>query len=215
MFNVEKLLGKIVKEAIGGRGGQSSIIDNLASGGGLMTAIGLGIGAFEILRDKQTHTADPPPPPRPGVPHATPPPPPPGKNQRTPPPPVPPLPVDSLEESELAVRIIQVIIAAANADGILDDNEKEAILKQFKKAELSQEEINFLLLEMHNPKSIEELTAGIDNPDIGKVMYNLAVQCVPIDTEAERKWFDQLARALSLADEIKKHIEKNAKNRTD
>jgi len=199
MFNVEKLLGKIVKEAIGGRGGKSSIIDNLASGGGLMTAIGLGVGAFEILRDKQTQTSNPPPPPpRPGVSHSTSPPPLPGKNQGTPPPPVPPLPAGSLKDSELAVRMIQVIIAAAYADGILDDNEKETILKQFEKAELSQEEIDFLLKEMDSPKNIEELTAGIDNPDIGKVMYNLAVQCVPIDTEEERKWFDQLARALAI-----------------
>jgi len=118
MFNVEKLLGKIVKEAIGGRGGKSSIIDNLASGGGLMTAIGLGVGAFEILRDKQTQTSNPPPPPpRPGVSHSTSPPPLPGKNQGTPPPPVPPLPAGSLKDSELAVRMIQVIIAAAYADG--------------------------------------------------------------------------------------------------
>jgi len=199
MFNVEKLLGKIVKEAIGGKGGSSSIINNLASSGGLMTAIGLGVGAFEILRDKQTQPSNlPPPPPRPGVSHSTPPPPLPGKNQGTPPPPVPPLPAGSLKDSELAVRMIQVIIAAAYADGILDDSEKEAILKQFKKAELSQEEINFLLQEMHSPKSIEELTTGINNPEISKVMYNLAVQCVPIDTEKERKWFDQLARALAI-----------------
>jgi uncharacterized membrane protein YebE (DUF533 family) len=94
--------------------------------------------------------------------------------------------------------MIQVIIAAAYADGILDDSEKETILKQFEKAELSQEEIDFLLKEMHNPKSIEELTAGINNPDISKVMYSLAVQCVPIDTEEERKWFEQLAHALAI-----------------
>ncbi len=199
MFNVEKLLGKIVKEAISGRGGSSSIIDNLASGGGLMTAIGLGVGAFEILRDKQTQDSNPPPPPpRPGVSRSTPPPPLPGKHQGAPPPPVPPLPADSLKDSELAVRMIQVIIAAANADGVLDDKEKEAILKQFEKAELSQEEIEFLLEEMHHPKSIEELTAGINNPEISKVMYSLAAQCIPIDTEEERKWFDQLARALAI-----------------
>jgi len=212
MFNMEKLLGKIVKEAIEGRTGSSSIINNLASNGGLMTAIGLGVGAFEILRDKQTQISNPPPtPPLQNTSHSAPPPLP-GRNHTAPPPPIPPVSSASPKENELAVKMIQVIIAAANADGTLDNEEKKAILKRFIDAELSEEETGFLLKEMSNPKSIAELTGNIQSPDISKAMYSLAVQCVPIDTEAERKWFDQLAHALALNNQITKDIEAQAGN---
>ena len=58
MFNAEQLLGKIVGEVIGGSsgswgGGKKSMLSGLGSGSGLMTVIGLGVGAYEILKQQQ------------------------------------------------------------------------------------------------------------------------------------------------------------------
>jgi len=83
MFDAEKLLGTLMREVVGSSSGTrgkkskhgNTLVDSLKSGSGLMTAIGLGIGAYEILRSKsQTgaaeyghQTAAPPPmPPVPG-----------------------------------------------------------------------------------------------------------------------------------------------------
>ena len=207
MFNAEKLLGKLVQEVIGSGRGKGSMLGNLASSGGLMTAIGLGVGAFEILKDQNRQQEVPPPPP--GSSQAPPPPPPPGSGP--PPPPVPPRELKvNLDNSELAIRMIQVIISAAYADGFVDEDEKKAILDQFGKAELSREENDFLLEQMRNPKSIEELTENIADPAVCKAMYTLAVQSVPIDTPEERQWFDRFAQALALEVETRKGIETGA-----
>ncbi|MDD3815510.1 MAG: hypothetical protein PHZ02_12795, partial [Desulfocapsaceae bacterium] len=72
MFNAEQLLGKIMAEMVGSGSGykkqkkhkggsvMNSLSTSLLSGKGLMTAIGLGVGAYEILKARQE--APPPPP---------------------------------------------------------------------------------------------------------------------------------------------------------
>ena len=239
MFDAEKLLGKIVGEVMGkGRkpgGGNTSLLGGLTSGSGLMTMIGLGVGAFEILKQQgqQNHSqgvAQAPPAPggnpfATGAPPPPPPPPPPAGGFQAPPPPsmpgtvpatagspamVPPAnsnDVNAPVGAELAVRLIQAMVAAAHADGAMDQAEERAVLDKLRGAELSQEEKMFLLDELHQPKSVEALTAGINNPSVAKTMYMLAVAAVEIDTEAERAWLDKLARQLGLSKEMQAFIE--------
>lgn len=226
MFNAEKLLGQVIGGVLGKGGGKGKkkLMGGLTSGAGLMTAIGLAVGAYEILKDKQAAarpaTAGPAGP-------VTPPPPPswraPGNSPAMPPvPPVPPQPAAAaspaatvvtppaageLGEEELARRMIQVMIAAACADGTMDEQEERAILDKLRDAGLSQEEKMFMLDELHHPKDIATLTSGNISPATAKVMYMLAVAAVAIDTEMERTWLDELARALGLSPAVQKFIE--------
>lgn len=229
MFNAEKLLGKIVGEVVGkGSGswgsGNKSMLGGLGSGGGLMTIIGLGVGAYEILKQQQEQksqsggTSQPPPPPGSGMYGSnTPPPPPPGGQTTSPPPPPGGAPITQRTASappsggpggnELAVRLIQVMVAAAHADGSVDAQEERAVLDRLRGAELTQEEKMFLLNELHQPKSLAELTAGISDPSVAKTMYMLAVAAIEIDTEAERTWLNDLAAQLGISREIQTFIE--------
>jgi uncharacterized membrane protein YebE (DUF533 family) len=226
MFNAEKLLGKIVGEVVGKGSGKKSMLGNLGSGSGLMTIIGLGVGAFEILKQQQGQRTQaggmgqvPPPPPGAGSFGASVPPPPPGGSQAAPPP--PPMPgsvpatsppmgapsVGALSGSELAICMIQVMVAAAHADGTMDAEEERAVLDKLRGANLDQEEKMFLLNELHQPKSLEALTAGVSDPSVAKTMYVLAVAAIEIDTEAERAWLNELAQQLGLSKEIQAFIE--------
>jgi uncharacterized membrane protein YebE (DUF533 family) len=230
MFNAEKLLGKIVGEVVGkGSGswgrGNKSMLGGLGSGGGLMTIIGLGVGAYEILKQQQEQksqsggTSQPPLPPGSGMyGSSTPPPPPPGGQTTSPPPPPPGVaPITQRTASappsggpggnELAVRLIQVMVAAAHADGSVDAQEERAVLDRLRGAELTQEEKMFLLNELHQPKSLAELTAGINDPSVAKTMYMLAVAAIEIDTEVERAWLNDLAGQLGISREIQTFIE--------
>lgn len=224
MFNAEQLLGKVLSEVMGSgsskkkKKGKNSLLSSLTSGAGLMTAIGLGIGAYEVLKEKKQS-----PPPSQG--YAPPPPPPshgPAWGGRTMPPPPPPplsaspasppvsvaaaaLPQENAED--LAIRLIRVMIAAAHADGSLDEAEEKAILDRLRNAGLSQEERLFILDELHRPKSIAELTAGIADPSIAKTMYMLAVNAIAIDSPGERAWLDNLAASLSLSKAVQGFIE--------
>jgi len=230
MFNAEQLLGKIVGEVIGGSsgswgGGKKSMLSGLGSGSGLMTMIGLGVGAYEILKQQQEQKgqtsgmgqAPPPPPPGSGSFGGPPPPPPPGgrPNVSPPPPPVQPAPASSavapavggLGGHDLAVRMIQAMAAAAHADGVMDAEEERAVLDRLRGADLSQEEKMFLLNELHQPKSIEALVAGVNDPAVAQTMYMLAAAAISIDTEAERAWLDELASRLGLSKEMQSFIE--------
>jgi uncharacterized membrane protein YebE (DUF533 family) len=231
MFDAEKLLGKIVGEVMGkkghsGKSGKKSMLDSLTSGAGLMTVIGLGVGAYEILKQQQGQSrqtggfgqAPPPPPPGGASFGVNAPPPPPGGNQTAAPPSPPPpsmapgtqpsvSPAGALAGRELAIRMIQVMVAAAHSDGVMDQNEERAVLDKLRGANLSQEERMFLLEELHRPKNIEELTAGINDPAAAKTMYMLAVAAIEIDTETERAWLDQLAGRLGLSKEMRAFIE--------
>lgn len=226
MFDAEKLLGKIVHEVTGSHHGlkkkkkkkykKTPFVDNLKSGAGLMTAIGLGIGAYEILKSKSAQSAGHPN--SSGMGHAaTPPPPPRPAGRTTPPPPPPPTQgaavhsqpsVASLIDSqELAIRMLQAMIAAAHADGTMDEKEEAAVLDRLKNADLSQEERMFLFAELHAPKSIDELTAGITDPATAKAIYLLAVSTIEIDTPEERGWLDQFALQLGLSKAVQAFIE--------
>jgi uncharacterized membrane protein YebE (DUF533 family) len=226
MFNAEKLLGQVIGGVLGKGGGKGkkNLLGGLKSGAGLMTAIGLAVGAYEILKDKQSTAM--PGPVGPAGP-VTPPPPPgwrkPGSTPAMPPvPPVPPQPAaaDSaagaavappaageLSNEDLARRMIQVMIAAACADGTMDEQEEQAILDKLREAGLSQEEKLFMLEELHHPRDIATLTSGSISPPAAKVMYMLAVTAIAVDTEVERAWLDELARSLGLSPAVQKFIE--------
>jgi uncharacterized membrane protein YebE (DUF533 family) len=115
-----------------------------------------------------------------------------------------------ISTEDLAIRMIQTMIAATHADGTMDEQEEQAVLDRLKSENLSQDEKMFLLTELHNPKSIEELTDGITDPSAAKAMYMLAVSGIAIDTDAERLWLDQLAAQLGLSKAIQKFIEEQS-----
>ena len=242
MFNPEKLLGKIVGEVVSTNGswgkkgkkkGSGSLLGGLASGGGLMTLIGLGVGAYEILKQQgqqaQAGGMPPPAPPGAGTTGGPPPPPPPAAAAPPPPPTTGSVPVSppvapaagpaaapvaavppGADSAELAVRMLQAMVAAAHADGVMDEAEERAVLDRLRGADLSQEEKLFLVDELHRPKPIEEPAAGITDLAVARTLYLLAATAVAIDTEAERAWFDRLARQLGLSREMQAFLEEQA-----
>ncbi|MBU1234647.1 MAG: tellurite resistance TerB family protein [Proteobacteria bacterium] len=224
MFNAEKLLGKVLSGAMGGTGKNrkkrdlfDSVGAQLTSGKGLLTVIGLGIGAYEILKSKQTiprQTSSgqiPPalnmPPPShlaASLPVAAAPPPLPvqgdvaGKKQ--------PLPFPGGEQA-LARRFIQIMIASAYADGRMDELEEKQILARMQDQGLSREEKNYILAELHSPKSVEVLSEGLSTPQLRQLAYTLASSTVVVDSGAERQWLDSLAVALFISPSMQRFIE--------
>lgn len=226
MFDAEKLLGKVLSSAAkktkkkGKKKNKSNIFDSvgsqLTSGKGLMTVIGLGVGAYEILKTKQgtaqQNTSIPaPPPPNPamvsppaGPPAGSAPPPLPGAGSARPEPQQ--LTFTGGEEA-LAMRFIEIMVAAAYADGNMDEQEEQQILNRMKEQGLSSEEKSYLLAELHSPKSIAELTEGLSDPRLAQVAYGLAAATVEVDSDAEREWLNSLAAALSVSPALQEFIE--------
>lgn len=241
MIDAEKLLGKVLSGAIQSGGKKKkkkkkkksddlmdSVLGSLTSGKGLVTAIGLGVGAYEIMRSKKAaaqpaqgswggpsqHSAPVPP-----VTPAAPPTPPPVPGQGTPA--VPPTPAavspsdmaaieDAPAADELATLLIQTMVAAAHADGQLDHDEEEQILKTLQEQGLDAEEKRFIITQLHAPKSIVELTVNVEDPTVAHTMYSLACSTIVVDTEEERQWLDQFAAALSISKAMQSFLEEDA-----
>jgi len=160
----------------------------LKSPQGILAAVGLAFGAYEAYKatsGKQDEAAAAPPP----VPASGAAPPPiPGAAAGPPPiPGAPPLPQPgTLAAENTAIRLIRAMIAAAHADGVLDERERDTIVNKVKKSGLGPDEEAFLMTELDHPKTIDELTAGLADPATKRMLFGLSVAAIVEDTEAAR-----------------------------
>lgn len=204
MFNPEKLLGSLLKGGVG-KGGIS---------GNMKATVGLGLlgVALEAMDHYTRKSSSPSPPAGPagGNPSAVPPgmagpPPPPGPGMAPPPPPRPasipavPPPAPAAERTGEAVLLIRAMIAAANADGVIDAEERQRILERFRGADLSPEEQNFLAGELLSPATIDSLLADVRSAETARQLYAVSLLAITVDTEAERLYLRTLADRLGLS----------------
>lgn len=197
MFNPEKLLGSLLKGGVG-KGGIS---------GNMKATVGLGLlgVALEAMDHYSKKSSSPSPPSAapPGM--AGPVPPPPAPGMAPPPPPRPasipaaPPPAPAAERTGDAVLLIRAMIAAANADGVIDAEERQRILERFRGADLSPEEQNFLAGELLSPATIDSLLADVRSAETARQLYAVSLLAITVDTEAERLYLRTLADRLGLS----------------
>ncbi len=207
MFNPEKLLGGLLRSSTrGSRGG----LGGLVSGGVALGALGVAMEAVEhFMNQPQAAGAPtrspgapppmpgtgPPPPPVPGGPSAVPPPPPmPGKPAPVAPPPLANEPGGDAE----AVLLIRAMIAAANADGVIDQAERDNILGRLQAVALSPEEHAFITRELLSPADLETIAGGVTTPEQARQVYTVSLMTIEVDTEKEHRYMQDLASRLGL-----------------
>jgi hypothetical protein len=206
MFDVEKLLGQMLSGGVGKRGRSSSTfgIPGVSKAQLGVGAIGIAIAAWEHFKNPvpvATAPAMPPPP----MPQAPPPPPPPSLAAPTAtplPPPVLAQPVPVMvaanERMADAAHLIRSMIAAANADGVIDAEERSAILERAMEAGLDAATQAFLMGELRAPADLQQI-AQATRADLRLETYAAALIAINVDTDAERTYLDRLAAALGLS----------------
>jgi len=203
MFNPEKILGGLIRSSTrGSRGGLGSLL----SGGVALGALGVAMEAVEHYMNRPPSTATPPP--LPGDRSAPPPPPPPkssGPGLMPPPPPVAP---QSIQPSE-SVLLIRAMIAAANADGVIDQTERDNILERLQSVELSPEEHAFIAKELLSPTEMEAIVAGVSTPQLAEQIYIVSLMAIEVDTDQERRYLAALAGRLDLDQATVESIHRN------
>jgi len=197
MFNAEKLLGGMIRSSTRGRRGG---LGGLVSGGAALGALGVAMEAVEhfMNQPKNTGTSPPPPPaappPPPGGPMAPPPPPVPG--QAAAPPPLPSS--GKASDNTDAVLLIRAMIAAANADGTIDETERNAILERLRTVDLSPEEQAFITRELFSPADLDTIVAGVHSPELARQVYTVSLVAIEVDTDQERQYMATLASRMNL-----------------
>lgn len=220
MFNPEKLLGGLIRSSTrGSRGG----LGGLVSGGAALGVLGVAMEAVEHYMNKSQGTGPlpqtpgappptpgsaPPAPPAMGRASAAPPPPPmPEKPAPVPPPPVAGGPAGNPE----AVILIQAMIAAANADGLIDQAERNNILKRLQAVDLSPEEHAFIVQELLSPADVETIVGSVNRPELARQVYTVSLMAIDVDTEKERRYMTTLASRLGLDESTVDKIQRNLK----
>jgi uncharacterized membrane protein YebE (DUF533 family) len=203
-MNAERILGALVREALGGRrrgmvrrrqrrGSAGAFVPGRGMKGMLgMGALGVAIAAFDhFARQQSTSGAQsfggipPTPPPQPVT-----------GGPKPPPPPPPTAPPPGIEQESLL--LVRAMIAAANADHELDADERQRIVRALAESGLSEAEKSLLLDELERPMDIATLAAKADTPALRRDVYLASEMAIEADSRAEQNYLARLAKQLGL-----------------
>ncbi len=113
--------------------------------------------------------------------------------------------------NQAATTYIRAMIAAAAADGRLDQSEQQRIIGSLKDQGLDAGAEEFLAGELNNPATIASLAAGVTGPAERIQLYTAARIAIEPDTAAEQNFLAILADQLGLEGELVQHINATAR----
>jgi len=153
----------------------------LATYGGLAA---IGVMAYQAYRDHQQQTAATTSEPR--------------TVDRLPPP----------QAEQHSQAILRALIAAAKADGHVDDRERAAIEGEFRRLGDDAELQRWLQAELQKPLDPAEVAQAGDTPEVASEMYLASLMVVDEQNFMERAYLDELARQLKLDADLKNRLER-------
>lgn len=110
------------------------------------------------------------------------------------------------KEAELvenrALLSLKAMIAAAKADGAIDQRERERILDKLRDAGADDETRDFIAKEAATPLDLDALTAEVSDPQTAAQVYAASLLAIKVDTTAERSYLRDLAQKLGLDDQV-------------
>jgi uncharacterized membrane protein YebE (DUF533 family) len=111
------------------------------------------------------------------------------------------------DDQERALLMVRSMIAAAAADGEIDDAERARILGNLKQAGLDDEASGFLDNEFANPLDAAGLVDLSTSPEIAAQIYTAARLAVDPDTDDEQTFLADLSSGLGLDADLVAHID--------
>ncbi|MEJ5056605.1 MULTISPECIES: tellurite resistance TerB family protein [unclassified Pseudomonas] len=121
--------------------------------------------------------------------------------------------VDMLEGPDVEEHshaILCALIAAAKADGRIDDAEKQMIGKEIGRHTGDPELQQWLDDEVAKPLNPAEVAQSATDTAMAAEMYLASVMLVDDQQEAERNYLDELAAALGIEPQLQVHLEQQA-----
>ena len=132
--------------------------------------------------------------------------------------PLPPLPnvasADNPQVSADAMRLIRLAVSAANADGVMNEQERSAVVQQAQAAGVG----DIVDRELEQRRPLAEIVAGVTDPTERATLYVLAFTVLRADEAiggAERIYLAQLAHLLNLDPPTVQKLEADTAARID
>jgi uncharacterized membrane protein YebE (DUF533 family) len=115
------------------------------------------------------------------------------------------------EAEEHSHAILRALIAAAKADGRIDEAEKHMISTEIGRHTDDPQLQQWLDDEVAKPLDPNEVAQSATDPGMASEMYLASVMLVDDQHDAERNYLDELAAALQIDPELQLHLEQQAK----
>ncbi|WP_426237837.1 tellurite resistance TerB family protein [Pseudomonas sp. TWP3-2] len=119
------------------------------------------------------------------------------------------LPPAQVEQHSQA--ILKALVAAAKADGHIDDRERQLIEGEFTKLDNDAELKNWLHAELNKPLDPTDVARAASTPEMAAEMYVASVMLVDEENFMEKSYLDELARQLKLEPGLKAELEKQVR----
>jgi len=103
--------------------------------------------------------------------------------------------------------ILKALIAAAKADGHVDDRERQLIEEDLGKLSDDTALRQWLDSELSKPLDPAEVASHAESPEIASEMYLVSLMMVDDQSYMERAYLDELARKLQLEPSLKQRLE--------
>jgi len=110
-------------------------------------------------------------------------------------------------EDQFTLALVRAMIAAAKADGHIDEDERRKIGDRLRLAGLDAEAEAFLRDELERPLDLDELVALAQTEAQRVELYTASRLTIEPNSRAERGYLDLLAGRLQLPDPLVDHIE--------
>lgn len=101
-------------------------------------------------------------------------------------------------QNQLGTAVLTAMIAAAKADGHVDQAESQKIFGQMEQAGLSAEEKAFLLGELAKPLNIEDVAKHAATPEVAAQLYTASAIVIDEANDQERNYLGMLAQRLNI-----------------
>lgn len=109
--------------------------------------------------------------------------------------------------NDFVLVLVRAMIAAARADGHINDAERARIMDKVKVSGLDSEAEQFLKDELASPIDLDAIVAAARTEEERVELYTASRLTIEPDTRAERGYLDLLAGRLGLPDALVDHIE--------
>ena len=110
-------------------------------------------------------------------------------------------------EAEFTLALVRAMIAAAKADGHIDDEERRKIGDRLSLSGIGADAEKFMLDELASPLDLDAIVASAKTEAQRVELYTASRLTIDPDSRAERGYLDLLAGRLQLPDALVDHVE--------
>lgn len=106
--------------------------------------------------------------------------------------------MEAIDDPDTQRLIVRAMIAAAKADGVIDEQENARILGKVGEDGVTEAERQLVDEELRRPADMAALVAEVPNQVVAAEVYSASLLAINVDTEKEENYLRELAKLLGL-----------------